>query len=223
MENCRIKAFRLFMGISTFLLVLTSCNDDKKKEVDFESLRPKAKTSTAPKVQDSDTTERFLSRLQVDSIQLFFEGFEPDETPHFLDRFSFTKNTKLADGIDRNSDRWIFNKGAFATSFGQWFFKDSLAKKSALYNWLDHFGKDKKSVSLYTRMRLSNENLLILINQKSILSVASSAPIESKKWEAYQRQMHPKDTMMLKIFQRKGNKCDWYKKSGNFTFVKIAI
>ena len=211
------------MGISTFLLVMTSCNDDKKKEVDFESLRPKAKTSTAPKVQDSDTTERFLSRLQVDSIQLFFEGFEPDETPHFLDRFSFTKNKKNPDGIDRNADRWIFKKGDFATSFGQWFFKDSLAKKSAFYNWLDHFGKDKKSVALYTRMRLSNENLLLLINQKSILSISSPTPIEYKKWEAYQRQMHPRDSLMLKIIQAKGKKCDWYKKSGTFTFVKITI
>lgn len=223
LENFSSMVKRHILGFTILLLVIFGCKEETKRDLDFETLRPKSQSQSSATDAILDTTQAFLGRLMVDSIQLNYEGFYWDSVPHFLDRFSFTKNKKNPDGIDKNADRWIFRKANNATTLGQWYFKDSLAKKSAFYNWLDHFGKEQKSISLYGRAKLSSEYLLLLINQKSILSISSPTPIENKKWEAYQRQMHPRDSIMLKIIQPKGKKCDWYKKSGTFTFVKISI
>jgi hypothetical protein len=84
-----------------------------------------------------------------------------------------------------------------------------LARKNALFNWLDHFGPEEKQLTWFGRSKISSENMLILINKTSIIQVNSTTTLEVKKWLNYQKYSNPKDSTILIIEQAKGKLCRW--------------
>jgi len=200
-----MKANRTSLFYITLLFIgalSVSCsNQSKDKVAAFEDIRPEYKKKETTSHKNQDTLIPYLTRYTNDSVGLVFDSIELDERLHFLDRFS--------NGKKPNITHFELSNSSGKTFVGEWKFKDTLARKNALFNWLDHFGPDEKQITWFGRREISSENMLILINKTSIIQVNSASKLDVKKWITYQKYSNPKDSTILIIEQAKGKLCRW--------------
>ena len=182
-------------------LSVSCSNQSKDKVAAFEDIRPDYKKKETTSHKNQDTLIPYLTRYTNDSVGLVFDSIELDERLHFLDRFS--------NGKKPNITHFELSNSSGKTFVGEWKFKDTLARKNALFNWLDHFGPDEKQITWFGRREISSENMLILINKTSIIQVNSASKLDVKKWITYQKYSNPKDSTILIIEQAKGKLCRW--------------
>jgi hypothetical protein len=179
-----------------------SCSNQSKDKVKaFEDIRPDYKKKEITSRTNQDTLLPYLTRYINDSVGLVFDSIQLDQRLHFLDRFS--------NGKEPNNTHFNLINSSGKTFVGEWKFKDTLARKNALFNWLDHFGPDERQITWFGRRAISSENMLILINKISIIQVNSASKLDVKKWIAYQKYSNPKDSTILIIEQAKGKLCRW--------------
>jgi len=182
-------------------LSVSCSNQSKDKVAAFEDIRPEYKKKETTSHKNQDTLLPYVTRYINDSVGLVFDSIRLDERLHFLDRFS--------NGKQPNRNHFELSNSSGKTFVGEWKFKDTLARKNALFNWLDHFGPDEKQITWFGRREISSENMLILINKTSIMQVNSTSKLDVKKWIAYQKYSFPKDSTILIIEQAKGKLCRW--------------
>jgi hypothetical protein len=182
-------------------LSVSCSNQSKDKVAAFEDIRPDYKKKETTSHKNQDTLLPYLTRYINDSVGLVFDSIQLDERLHFLDRFS--------NGKKPNRNHFELSNSSGKTFVGEWKFKDTLARKNALFNWLDHFGPDEKQITWFGRREISSENMLILINKTSIIQVNSASKLDVKKWITYQKYSFPKDSTILIIEQAKGKLCRW--------------
>ena len=182
-------------------LSVSCSNQSKDKVAAFEDIRPDYKKKETTSHKNQDTLLPYLTRYINDSVGLVFDSIQLDERLHFLDRFSNEKKP--------NRNHFELSNSSGKTFVGEWKFKDTLARKNALFNWLDHFGPDEKQITWFGRKEISSENMLILINKTSIIQVNSASKLDVKKWITYQKYSFPKDSTILIIEQAKGKLCRW--------------
>jgi hypothetical protein len=187
----------LFIGA----LSVSCSNHSKDKVAAFEDIRPDYKKKETTSHKNQDTLIPYLTRYTNDSVGLVFDSIQLNQRLHFLDRFS--------NGKKPNITHFELSNSSGKTFVGEWKFKDTLARKNALFNWLDHFGPDEKQITWFGRREISSENMLILINKTSIIQVNSASKLDVKKWITYQKYSFPKDSTILIIEQAKGKLCRW--------------
>ena len=200
-----MKANRTSLFYITLLFIgalSVSCsNHSKDKVAAFEDIRPDYKKKEITSRTNQDTLLSYLTKYINDSVGLVFDSIQLDTRLHFLDRFS--------NGKKPNRTHFELSNSLGKTFVGEWKFKDTLARKNALFNWLDHFGPDERQITWFGRRAISSENMLILINKTSIIQVNSASKLDVKKWMTYQRYSYPKDSTILIIEQAKGKLCRW--------------
>ncbi|MFM1809960.1 MAG: hypothetical protein RLZZ382_1185 [Bacteroidota bacterium] len=200
-----MKANRTSLFYITLLFIgalSVSCsNHSKDKVAAFEDIRPDYKKKEITSRTNQDTLLPYLTKYINDSVGLVFDSIQLDTRLHFLDRFS--------NGKKPNRTHFELSNSLGKTFVGEWKFKDTLARKNALFNWLDHFGPDERQITWFGRRAISSENMLILINKTSIIQVNSASKLDVKKWMTYQRYSYPKDSTILIIEQAKGKLCRW--------------
>jgi hypothetical protein len=187
----------LFIGA----LSVSCSNHSKDKVAAFEDIRPDYTRKEITSRTNQDTLLPYLTGYINDSVALEFDSIQLDQRLHFLDRFS--------NGKKPNRTHFELSNSSGKTFVGEWKFKDTLARKNALFNWLDHFGPDERQITWFGRRAISSENMLILINKTSIIQVNSTSKLEVKKWITYQKYSNPKDSTILVIEQAKGKLCRW--------------
>ena len=200
-----MKANRTSLFYITLLFIgalSVSCsNHSKDKVAAFEDIRPEYTKKETTSRTKQDTLLPYLTGYINDSVALEFDSIQLDQRLHFLDRFS--------NGKKPNRTHFELSNSSGKTFVGEWKFKDTLARKNALFNWLDHFGPDERQITWFGRRAISSENMLILINKTSIIQVNSTSKLEVKKWITYQKYSNPKDSTILVIEQAKGKLCRW--------------
>ncbi|MEY3049290.1 MAG: hypothetical protein RL365_1328 [Bacteroidota bacterium] len=187
----------LFIGA----LGVSCTNQSQGNAKVFEDIRPKHKKKETTSNTNQDTLMPYLTKYINDSVGLMFDSIQLDQRLHFLDRFS--------NGKKPNKMHFNLINSSGKTYVGEWKFKDTLARKNALFNWLDHFGPDERQITWFVRKEISSENMLILINKTSIIQVNSSSKLDVEKWITYQKYSNPKDSTLLIIEQAKGKLCRW--------------
>ena len=200
-----MKANRTSLFYITLLFIgalSVSCsNHSKDKVAAFEDIRPDYTRKEITSRTNQDTLLPYLTGYINDSVALEFDSIQLDQRLHFLDRFS--------NGKKPNRTHFELSNSSGKTFVGEWKFKDTLARKNALFNWLDHFGPDERQITWFGRRAISSDNMLILINKTSIIQVNSTSKLEVKKWITYQKYSNPKDSTILIIEQAKGKLCRW--------------
>jgi hypothetical protein len=190
--------------IFLFTLIAVGCTSGSSKPIKrFETIQPTHKTNNRLNSTKTDTLRAYLSRYTMDSVGFTFDSIQVEGSAHFLDRFTDAKKPRF-------SHFRLFDASE-QTFIGEWKFKDSSARKNALFNWLDHFGPQEKQIEWYGKKKISSENTLILVNKTSIIQVNSTERIATKKWQKYQKYYFPKDTTILIIEQIQGKPCQWSK------------
>jgi hypothetical protein len=186
------------------MLLTVGCASGSTKPIKrFEAIQPTHQNNNRLNATKPDTLSAYLSRYTMDSIGFTFDSIYVEGSAHFLDRFTDVKNPRFS--------HFRLSDESGQTFIGEWKFKDSSARKNALFNWLDHFGPQEKQIEWYGKKKISTENTLILVNKTSIIQVSSMKRIETKKWEKYQTYYFPKDSTILVIEQIQGKPCKWSK------------
>ncbi|MFM7595210.1 MAG: hypothetical protein ACKO4Y_03430 [Flavobacteriales bacterium] len=199
-----LQASFLFIMLCIIGALSISCSTKSSdKTATLEDIRPTKNKKEHIAQPENDTLIPYLKRFNNDSVALAFDSIRIDESLHFLDRFS--------NGKTPNNSHFILSNLSGKTYLGEWKFKDTIARKNALFNWLDHFGPEEKQIGWYGRSKISSDHMLILINKFSIIEVRSSNKLDQKKWLNYQVYCNPKDSTLLIIEQVKGKLSSWTK------------
>lgn len=197
----KLNAVQLIILI---MLLTVGCTSGSTKPIKrFEAIQPTHEKNNQLNAAKLDTLSAYLARYTTDSIGFTFDSIRLDGSAHFLDRFTDAKKPRFS--------HFQLSDASGQTFFGEWKFKDSNARKNALFNWLDHFGPQEKQIEWYGKKKISTDNTLILVNKTSIIQVNSTKRIETRKWEKYQTYYYPKDTIILVIEQIQGKPCKWSK------------
>jgi hypothetical protein len=182
------------------LVILTSCSSNNEEQIiDAESVIPTSdyksavsETASVP-IQDygfnKDTAAVY--KLAYDSIYL-------NENTFFPERFNPKKSKKLVLKNGRDSTLWY-----------HWTFKDSIKTNNALYNWLDCFDKNCKSVKLNEKKNLQKDNFLLLISDTSLTYISSNDMVSKSAWLNYYKIHSGIADWKLIIYQKKNGKADW--------------
>jgi hypothetical protein len=172
-----------------------------KASVDYEKIRPKTSNEkkTNQSIQDSATLD--LICFNHDSVALDMVSAYTIDTAHFLDRFTSKSETQHLNLKTKNAE----------LIFGAWKFRDSIARKNAVFNWLDRFGEREISVPWLKPVNLGAKHYLILFNERSVFALTSASKPSVRQWLNYQRFNFPKDSVRYVLTGRPNKKCQWYK------------
>lgn len=184
------------------LVLIASCNSEPNSpSVDYETLRPKSKEPRRSKQRLKDTINVDLSCFNQDSVALGILSAHVIDTVHFLDRF--TSKTEIQHILlKRKNAEFVFET---------WRFRDSIARKNAVFNWLDRFGEHEISVNWLKPVNLGRKPCLILFNERSVISVTSTSKLSVPQWINYQRVNFPKDSVRYVLTGMPNKKCQWYR------------
>lgn len=184
------------------LVLITSCNSEPNSpSVDFETLRPKSKEPRPSKQRLKDTINVDLSCFNQDSVALGIMNAQAMDTAYFLDRFVSLQDMQ----------HWRLKTVSGEYHFGSWTFRDSVKRKNAVFNWLDHFGDREISVPWLKPVNLGLKYYLILFNDRSVVALSGSTKPAMKQWLNYQRFNFPKDSLRYVLTSIPNKKCQWYK------------
>jgi hypothetical protein len=167
----------------------------------MDDIIPQSENYKEGKSQDLDSTEVDDFDFNTDlARELGIEVMELDSfvDPTFPDRFLPKKALKL--NLQLKEDK-IF--------FGQWIYKDSIKTRNALYNWLDCFGSNCKSIKYLESRNFQPEAMLIFVNDTSINYISSPLALRKEQWQQYFEKYNRIDSWDNVIVQRKKGKAEW--------------
>lgn len=181
--------------------VISCQNDADSTSVEYEKIRPKTSKEKKTNQPARDSTTVDLVCFNQDSVALGISDAHVMDTACFLDRFT-SKHAVV-------HLKLIASNGEFV--YGSWSFRDSIARKNAVFNWLDRFGEREISVPWLKSVNLGAKHHLILFNDRSIVAVTGSTKPSMKQWLNYQRFNFPKDSVRYVLASIPNKKCLWYK------------
>lgn len=197
--------------ILCFMVALISCKQNRNEAtLDYDKIRPKPSNPTNQQQGETDSLQIDLQCFNRDSVQLAIQMAQAFDTAHFLNRFTDKEQRKFLTLKTNHTE----------ITFGAWKFRDSLQRKNAVFNWLDHFGEKEISVQWLKATPLGKRHQLILINASSIIELNSPSKLEIVDWVNYQRFNFPKDSLRFLISSTPNKKCQWYRHS---TFNKLLL
>lgn len=202
MKKCNIFAIMKWILALCLGAVVISCqNDSDSASVEYEKIRPKTSNEKKTNQPAQDSTAIDLARFNQDSVALGILNAHVVDTAYFLDRFT-SKHSAV-------HLKLIVQNGEFV--YGSWSFRDSTARKNAVFNWLDRFGEREISVPWLKPVTLGAKHHLILFNDRSIVALTGSIKPSMKQWINYQRFNFPKDSVRYVLTSTPNKKCQWYK------------
>lgn len=190
-----------FFAICLGTVVISCQNDSNAASVDYEKIRPKTSKEKKTKQPTQDSTNVDLNGFNRDSVALGMLSAHVIDTAHFLDRF--TSKTEIQHILLKSKNAEFV--------FETWRFRDSIARKNAVFNWLDRFGEHEISVNWLKPVNLGRKPCLILFNERSVISVTSASKLSVPQWINYQRVNFPKDSVRYVLTGMPNKKCQWYR------------
>ncbi|MDG1331859.1 MAG: hypothetical protein P8P74_05995 [Crocinitomicaceae bacterium] len=167
-------------------LLTVACTSETKEDIkDLNDILPDSERDYDQKdsvlVDDADTLgiyqARFAELGELDSINVCEEDLFPD-------RF----------GPER-IEKFRLNLAGEEVVFVKWRFQDSARVTNALFNWLDCFGENCKSIRVSEERNLLKNAFHIFANDTVLVYVESKKRIDAKSWDKY--------------FEENGYELDW--------------
>ena len=187
-----------------FILIFftSSCNDNKKEVIEFESIQPKSSS------KENNTSKPSSTYSWDTSLMTYFINYSKKSLIDSIKRISLIQ---IPDRISLESTdkfRLYFNNDS--TDFYQWNYSDSLSTKNALYNWLDCFGESCNSIKLNEKKQFQKSSFLLFIGEKNMIFISSSKKSISRTWFDFIKLKNIKETWLTLIEQKQNNKANWY-------------
>jgi len=167
----------VFIALALFAV---SCGEDtnKTETVDLEEFLPKSKKEYN---YDEDTVSQ-VEESVPDSIELFIQSkisnarfassADLSNKKHFPDRLDYTQKFYHELTIDSTLYELVI-----------WEFEDSIHTVNALYNWMDCFGKECKSIRIGEEKWIYAGAFQLFVDDFKLIYVASKENMNKKIWE----------------------------------------
>ncbi len=192
-----------------FLLGVIACSSKSEKVVTLDELNaPSEKyqeeaNSISQKqieIYDYDSLSLFSKRL-IDTLEITKKSIRRIKTALFPDRFNPIK-----------SEKWVgvYKKDSFV--YQHWKYSDSVVAENTFYNYLDNFGTKKIALKFGDKYRISPNAFVLLLQDRSMISVESRIRIDLKRMTAILDTMGFGSQWKLVLFQQQGKKSEWFEK-----------
>lgn len=202
------------MKLPWFIVVLLTAiacrQNNQDATVDYDTIRPKTKKSENLKKPKQDSSSIELTAFNKDSVDLKILEATTYDTSYFLNRFTTPENRQLLKLSSSTSE----------LTFGMWKFDDSLLRKNALFNWLDHFGTNKTAIKWLKPTVLGKNHQLVIINDHSMIALSCVTKMNPRAWMNYQRFNFPGDSLRFVLTASPQAKCKWFKVNSSNQLIK---
>lgn len=194
-----------------FILILggIACTSKSEKVVTLDELNPASEN-----YQEEENTDTLTPKetMGFDSLSLFSKRLIdilkfPKKAIHL------TKNTLFPDRFNpKKSEKWevIAENNNFL--YRHWKYSDSVVAENTYYNYLDNFGEKKIALKFDDKIRISPNAFVLLLQDRSMLSLESQNTIDLKKMTAILDTLGFGAEWKLVLFQQKGKKTEWFEK-----------
>ena len=165
-----------YLLILSLELLAVSCSSETKEEVkDLNDILPTSERDYDRKenvvLEDADTLEVYQNRFSELGV---LDSISPYEEDLFPDRF----------GPDR-MEKYRLNIEGESTVFVKWRFSDSARVSNALFNWMDCFGSNCKSIRVAEERNLQTKAFHVFANDSVLIYLESENRLETKNWEKH--------------------------------------
>ena len=195
-----------FISINLLVFILIfislSCNSSSKKSViNMSDITPHSEREDKGNVKE-DNSKAFDYGFDIklaDEIGVQVMEIDSISEPLFPDRFSPKKIKKLTLHLKENP-----------IAYCHWTFKDSIHTKNALYNWIDCYGSNCKSIKYAQKINFQKDNFILLESDTSLTYISSPSKLIADDWLNYfELQTEIKDWKLM-IYQGTRGKATWY-------------
>ena len=186
------------------LLIISfeSCKDRKEEIIDLndiiaESDRYKeGENENAVAEVELDSTSVILNDFKVNGINAISLSYLDDNL--FPDRFG-----------PELSYKYQLNFEVDKVKFYNWNYSDSVKTVNAFFNWIDNFGKRKKSIYVGEEKNFQKDPLLFLIGDTSLIFIEAKNKLSKKIWIDYFEKIGFKGDWNYVVTQSKWGRAKW--------------
>jgi hypothetical protein len=192
-----------------FLLGVVACSSKTEKVVTLDELNaPSEKyqeeenaiSQKNVEICDYDSLSLFSKRF-IDTLEIPKKSIRRIKTALFPDRFNPIK-----------SEKWVAVDKKDSLVYQHWKYSDSVVAENTFYNYLDNFGTKKIALKFGDKYRISANAFVLLLQDRSMVSVESRIGIDLKKMTAILDTLGFGSQWKLVLFQQKGKKSEWFEK-----------
>ena len=184
------------------VLLFVACGQKKKETIlDMKNISPQSERDYSKSIKDTLETVNYAFNIKIaDQIGLQVMEIGSVEESLFPDRFEPLSASKLT--LQLKEDQILFC---------QWSYKDSVKTMNVLYNWIDCFGENCKSIKFGQSVNFQRDNFIILVNDTSLTYISSQVKLNSDDWLSYFKL--EKEIVNWKILIQQGarGKAFWFK------------
>jgi hypothetical protein len=187
---------------------LISCEDKKTEIVNLNDVLPSSERYAEGKEQEKDTVIiQYYDSLNT-NLQRISDTLKMEKSS-----VQFVDSTWLPDRFQHRSiQKWSGNNGFSNVLIAQYAFADSISMKNTLFNWLDCFGKQCKSLQLFEELKMINNRAFVLFStEKELIYYESDSKINEKEILANLNRLNSKAEVKYVITQNLGGKTQWWK------------
>lgn len=189
-----------FLFYSILFAFLFACGNEKKdKVIDIHDIIPQSERDYVKKETIEKESTFGFNKLVADSIGIQVMEIDSIGEAFFVDRFS-----------PRTIKKLHLQLQADALLYCQWTFKDSTKTKNALYNWIDCYGANCKSIHFGEKVNFQKDNFRIFMNDTSITYISSALKLKTNDWLHYLKSVHGIEDWKLVIEQSARGKAKWF-------------
>lgn len=158
------------------VLFLVACRQKEKETIlDMRDISPQSERDYSKSDKDTLETVNYAFNIKIaDEIGVQVLEIDSVTKSLFPDRFEPTAVNKLI--LHLKEDQILFC---------QWTYKDSVKTMNALYNWIDCFGGNCKSIKFGQSVNFQKDNFIILVNDTSLMYISSAIKLKSEDWLRY--------------------------------------
>ncbi len=190
-----------------FVFILISCGDKKKQEVlDLNDVLPSSERyKEGDTANNSDATELYYDTLSNTAKNIA-------DTLGFLDiSIDSIPETWLADRFPKlTAEKWQGQVEEKAAKAAVYKFRDSLAMKTTLFNWLDCFGEKCASLLLFEEKKLSSRAFVLFATEKELIYFETEGEMYSKEVLANLSRLIGNKKSLYVITQERVQKTQWW-------------
>ncbi len=191
-----------FFIVFILIFFISSCNENKKEVIEFESIQPKS----SPKENKSNKPSSTYS--WDTSLLTYFTNYSNNSLIDSIKRISLIQ---IPDRISlKSTDKFSLYFNNDSTAYYHWKYSDSLSTKNALYNWLDCFGESCNSIKLNEKKQFQKAPFLLFIGEKNMIFISSSKKAILRIWFDFIKLKYAKETWRTVIEQKQNNTANWY-------------
>lgn len=172
------------------LLIISfeGCKDRKEEVIDLNDI-----IAESDRYKEGESEEDIV-KVELDSASVILNAFKANGINAIS--LSFLEDNLFPDRFGPEASyKYQLYFDADTVKFYNWNYSDSVKTVNAFFNWIDNFGKRKKSIFVGEEKNFQKDPLLFFIGDTSLIFIEAKNKLFKKNWIDY--------------FEKNGFKGDW--------------